>query len=95
LALVADAWRASAGAPPDRLRHGDARAHPGLTALAAGARGTRALEELARARQDIEANLEPEAVLERALAAVAPPLAAGPAAASGAPRNVPAHRDES
>ena len=81
LALALDARRASERVPVAELRHGDAALGAGLARLPAGPRGARGLAELARARQDIEANLAPEAVLERALEAVAPGSAGAAVAA--------------
>lgn len=68
-ALLADAWRASAGVPAERLAHGDVAV--GL----AGRIGERELsargEALLVARADIERNLAPAAVLQRALLVLA------------------------
>ena len=74
LAVLADLARAEAGVEPERLAHGDlartlravGRAQP--TPLAA----SRRLELCLQARQDVEANLAPDAILERALLALEP-----------------------
>jgi DNA polymerase-3 subunit delta' len=68
-ALLADAWRARAGAAPERLAHGESAA--GLARRASErelfARG----EALLVARADIDRNLAPSAVLQRALLVLA------------------------
>lgn len=68
LAVARDLRRAAAGVPGERLAHGDiALPRPVAEAAAAAA-----LEALLDARQDVDANLAPEVVLERALLALAP-----------------------
>ena len=71
--LLRDGWRACAGVPAERLAHGD------LAPRLAARTGEHQLElrgaALLTARADIERNLTPAAVLERALLL----LAAGPA----------------
>jgi len=71
LAVLADLARSRNGADPAGLAHGD------LAALEPGegsgeARASRRLEVLLEARQDVEANLAPDAILERALLALEP-----------------------
>ena len=59
--------------PPERLRHGDLGERLARLGDGGSAAGTRArLESLLGARQDIDANLAPEAVLDRALLALSP-----------------------
>jgi hypothetical protein len=70
LAVLADLSRAEAGIEPEALAHGDLVGRPG-----AGGPGTatpRRLELCLQARQDVEANLAPDAILERALLALEP-----------------------
>ncbi|HEV8111408.1 MAG TPA: DNA polymerase III subunit [Planctomycetota bacterium] len=70
LAVLADVARAEAGADPATLAHGDlAREEQGRSG---DARGARRLELCLVARQDVEANLAPDAILERALLALEP-----------------------
>jgi len=66
LAVVRDRGRLAAGLAPDELAHGDLAEE---LAARPGARGV--LEELMTCRADLERNLAPEAVLERALLALA------------------------
>jgi len=67
--LLADAWRARAGVPPARLAHGEVA--EGLARRASErelhARG----EALLVARADVDRNLAPAAVLQRALLVLA------------------------
>ena len=68
LAVVADLQRGAAGVEPGGLRHGDlVERGPGHAATF----GT-VLEELLEARQDVDRNLAPDAVLERAFEALGP-----------------------
>lgn len=75
LAVVRDRIRADAGVPPDELPHGDLI--EGVVSSSPGAAGTRAqaetLERLLAARADIDRNLAPDAVVERALLVLAGP----------------------
>ena len=69
LAVLVDVERAAAGADPSSLAHGDLASRgpePGD-----GLRARR-LEVCLQARQDVEANLNPDAILERALLALEP-----------------------
>jgi DNA polymerase-3 subunit delta' len=67
--LLADAWRARAGVPPARLAHGEAA---GGLAGRASERELRARgEALLVARADVDRNLAPAAVLQRALLVLA------------------------
>ncbi len=70
LAVLADLQRARSGVDPSRLAHGDLATR----ALPAGeAESARRLEVCLDARQDVDANLAPDAILERALLALEPP----------------------
>ena len=64
LAVLFDLERAHAGVDPDTLAHGDLA--PRFAAAGDGVRARR-LEVCLQARQDVEANLNPDAILERAL----------------------------
>jgi DNA polymerase-3 subunit delta' len=74
--VLRDALRASAGIAPDSLPHGDL-----VTRLARAPEGalSSALERILDARQDVDANLAPDAALERAFLALEP-LSTSPAA---------------
>jgi DNA polymerase-3 subunit delta' len=69
LAVLRDRERAVAGLAVDQLPHGDLAL--GIAAPRAGRRAWQ-LEQCLRARQDVEHNLAPEALLERALLALDP-----------------------
>ena len=72
LGVLGDLARAHAGADPAALAHGDL-ATGELSASAGDADlAARRLELCAEARQDVEANLAPDAILERALLALEP-----------------------
>jgi hypothetical protein len=64
LRVVADQMRAGAGAPAETLAHGD------LPALGTPVGRTRGLEVLLEARADVERNLDPGAVIDRAFCAL-------------------------
>jgi DNA polymerase-3 subunit delta' len=70
LAVLGDLARAEAGIEPERLAHGDLVRGPG--AGGAESASPRRLELCLQARQDVEANLAPDAILERALLALEP-----------------------
>jgi DNA polymerase-3 subunit delta' len=76
LDVLADLARAAAGIDPARLAHGDLAAiEPRSAAEDADValdRLARRLELCAEARQDVEANLAPDAILERALLSLEP-----------------------
>jgi len=77
LAVLVDVERAAAGADPDSLAHGD------LASRGAGPTGglrARRLDLCLQARQDVEANLHPDAILERALLALEPVRRTSPSA---------------
>ncbi|MFN0008953.1 MAG: DNA polymerase III subunit delta' [Planctomycetota bacterium] len=69
LAVLADLERAGAGLAAEALAHGDLAAR---VAAAGDARRRARLEVCLQARQDVEANLLPDAILERALLALEP-----------------------
>jgi hypothetical protein len=71
-----DALRASAGIAPDSLPHGDLATR---LARAPQVALSSALERILDARQDVDANLAPDAALERAFLALEP-LSTSPAA---------------
>jgi DNA polymerase-3 subunit delta' len=68
-AVLRDGLRASAGIAPDTLPHGDLATR---LARAPEAALTSALERILDARQDVDANLAPDAALERAFLALEP-----------------------
>jgi len=81
LAVLADLARAEAGADPATLAHGDlASAERGR---AGAARSAQRLELCLSARQDVEANLAPDAILERALLALEPERTRAPRRGAG------------
>jgi DNA polymerase III delta' subunit len=67
--MLRDLARSGAGYPPADLPHGDVMGALGGRAAGLGVT-TRALEVLWRARREIDSNLAPEAVLDRALSEV-------------------------
>ncbi len=69
LRLVRDRMAAALGAAPDTLRHGDLET---AAPAAQGPAGAALLESLLAAREDVDRNLAPEAVLDRALLRMAP-----------------------
>lgn len=69
LAVLFDLERAGAGVDPDALAHGDLASR--LGPVGDGSRARR-LEVCLQARQDVELNLNPDAILERALLALEP-----------------------
>jgi DNA polymerase III subunit delta' len=69
LAVLRDLARGEAGVAPDSLPHGDLGARAAPSGEAARARR---LEVCLQARQDVDANLAPDAILERALLALGP-----------------------
>ena len=69
LAVAFDLERADAGVDPDSLAHGDLAR---LADRAAESRRVQRLEVCLQARQDVEANLNPDVLLERALLALEP-----------------------
>jgi hypothetical protein len=77
--VLRDALRASAGLAPDDLAHGDLA---GGLARAPEAVLASALERILAARQDVDANLAPDAAVERALVALEPLRSSPPARAS-------------
>jgi hypothetical protein len=87
LAVLADVARARAGSPADQLAHGDLA---GAALDFAGLRGSaaleRALDALLELRRDLEANVDPPALLDRALLALAPPRPIAAAAFDPRPR---------
>ncbi len=75
LDVLADLARTAAGIDPARLAHGDLAAierDPAADPDVALDRLARRLELCAEARQDVEANLAPDAILERALLVLEP-----------------------
>lgn len=76
LAVLVDLERAGAGVAPETLAHGDLAAR--VAAAEDGPRARR-LEVCLQARQDVEANLLPDAILERALLALEPGRQSSPA----------------
>jgi DNA polymerase-3 subunit delta' len=74
LAVLRDLTRARAGADPAGLAHGDLASGGSVASYmeASQAHRERALEVCLEARQDVEANLAPDAILERALLALEP-----------------------
>jgi hypothetical protein len=72
LAVLADLARADAGLDPGSLAHGDLAAPAGPAVGRAGGSAARRLEVCLQARQDVDANLAPDAILERALLALEP-----------------------
>jgi DNA polymerase-3 subunit delta' len=91
LDMLADLARAGSGIDPARLAHGDLAAvdptSPGEAPDVQLDRAARRLELCSEARQDVEANLAPDAILERALLALEPGSGRGflarPARAAG------------
>jgi len=73
-ALLADAWRARVGVNPERLAHGESVA--GLAERASESELFARGEALLVARADVERNLAPSAVLQRALLVLAEGAAA-------------------
>jgi len=76
LAVLVDLERAGAGLDPQTLPHGDLATRVPAAVDAARARR---LEVCLQARQDVEANLLPDAILERALLALEPGRQPSPA----------------
>lgn len=73
LAVIADGARARAGAGAAELAHGDLVARAPASGIGPSGRELRSwLEQCLRARQDVDLNLAPEAIVERALRAVGP-----------------------
>jgi len=68
LELLGDAVRAAAGAPAEKLAHGDVA---GEQALKGGVLARWQMEQWLRARQDVQANMGADAILDRALFALA------------------------
>jgi hypothetical protein len=79
LAVLRDRERAAAGVSPGHLAHGDlfarSRAAAGERGEPSARRRASQLEQCLRARQDVDLNLSPEALLERALLALDPSAA--------------------
>lgn len=84
LAVLLDLRRAEAGVPASALAHGDLAAAAGA---GAGLVRELQLEACLAARQDVDANLAPDAAVERALWALAPARAGAAPAAARSARN--------